>query len=64
MNYYKEYNHKDLANEIKKIKRAKWLMTYDNVPQINEMYSSSRKEEYTLYHSARNVHKGKEIMIF
>ena len=66
MNYYNIHDHKTLANEIKKIKKAKWLVTYDNVPQISSnIYSfTPHKEEYTLYHTAGNMHKGKEIMIF
>ena len=64
MNHYKPDDHKILADEIRKIRRSKWLVTYDNVPQINDIYRSNPRKEYTLYHSAHIMHKGKEIMIF
>ena len=64
MNHYKPSDHRILADEIKKIKRTKWLMTYDNVPQISDIYKSNPNTEYMLYHSARSMHKGGEIMIF
>ena len=64
MNHYKPDDHKVLAYEIRKIRRAKWLVTYDNVPQITDIYHSNLSTEYTLYHSAHRMHVGKEIMIF
>ena len=64
MNHYKPRDHRILADEIKKIREARWLMTYDNVPQINDIYRSNPSTKYMLYHSARRMHKGREIMIF
>ena len=64
MNHYKPRDHRILADEIKKIREARWLMTYDNVPQINDIYRSNPSTKYMLYHSARCMHKGREIMIF
>ena len=64
MNHYRPSDHRILADEIKKIKGAKWLMTYDDVSQINDIYKSNPNRKYMLYHSARSMHKGKEIMIF
>ena len=64
MNHYRPGDHRVLADEIKKINGARWLMTYDNVSQINDIYRSSPSIKYMLYYSVRNVHKGREIMIF
>ena len=64
MNHYKQNDHKILADKIRKIKNARWLVTYDNVPQINDIYSSNKSRKYMLYHSVYRTHKGKEIMIF
>ena len=64
MNHYKSDDHKILANVIRKIKKAKWLVTYDNVPQIIDIYGSNQSRKYMLYHSAHRIHKGREIMIF
>ena len=64
MNYYKTKDHEELAKTIKKIKNAKWIMTYDNTPKIIDLYRDYRKKKYTLYHTANQIHRGKEILFF
>lgn len=64
MNYYNNQDHQDIANAIKEIKDHKWIISYDNVPFIKELYSKYRKQTFELNYSVSNSGKGKEIMIF
>jgi DNA adenine methylase len=44
--------------------RRKWLMTYDNVPLIKELYVGFNSEDFELQYVASNKRRGKETMIF
>lgn len=63
LNYYNDDDHRDIANAIKKYK-GKWIISYDAVPFIKELYSEYRQKEYYLNYSAGNPAKGKEIMMY
>ncbi len=64
MNSYKHDDHKRVADEIKKIKRIHWIISYDDVPEINKMYSGVRKFAFSLIHMAFAPKSGKEILFF
>jgi len=53
-----------VSEEIKKIKNAKWIVSYDNTPEIKKMYSYCSKKEYTFFHTAYNTKIGKEVLFF
>ena len=38
MNSYNPSNHKEVSEKIKKIKNAQWIVSYDDVSQINYLY--------------------------
>jgi DNA adenine methylase len=64
-NYYKDEDHKKIANEIFKINNQKWIVTYDDVNQIRNLYTNYRSKTFKLSYSAGNLNKiGQEIMIF
>ncbi len=63
LNYYNDDDHRDIARAIKKYK-GKWIISYDAVPFISELYKSFRQKEYYLSYSAGNPAKGKEIMVY
>lgn len=63
-NYYNEKDHKNLSLKIKTIKNIPWIVTYDNVQSIKNMYSEYNQIEYSLNYSTGKKHNGKEIMIF
>ena len=63
LNYYNDDDHRDIAKAIKKYK-GKWLISYDAVPFISELYRDYRTKEYYLSYSAGNPSKGKEIMVY
>lgn len=63
LNYYNDNDHRAIADAIKKYK-GKWLISYDAVPFIKELYQAYRQNEYYLSYSAGNPAKGKEIMVY
>lgn len=64
MNHYDHQNHEKVSNKIKKIKNAKWIVSYDNTPEIKKMYYLCPKKEYSFFHTAYNTRIGKEILFF
>jgi DNA adenine methylase len=64
MNYYDKDDHNEIGRKIQKIKNMRWIVSYDNVPEIRKLYKSFRKKEYELTHIAYEVRRGKEILFF
>ena len=63
LNYYRDEDHQDIAEAIKKFK-GQWIISYDAVTFISELYKDYRQKEYYLSYSAGNPAKGKEIMVY
>lgn len=64
MNHYEDDNHKTVSDKIKAIQNINWIVSYDNVPQIQKLYSNSPKKEFSFKHTAYESRIGKEIMFF
>lgn len=64
MNYYTDQDHKDIANAVSSINNGRWIISYDNVPFIRNLYSKYRQKIFKLNYSASNSGMGEEIMIF
>ena len=64
LNYYNDTDHQNIANAIGAIVNCKWIVSYDNVPFITNLYSKYRQQCFELNYSASNSGKGEEIMIF
>ncbi len=64
MNSFTESDHAALAACLNGLTDSKWLLTYDNVPQVNNLYPERRRELFSLHYSAHRVTKAKEIMVF
>jgi len=64
LNCYKPDDHKQVSKEIKKIKNARWIVSYDNTPEIKKLYNKFQKIEYSFFHTAREAKIGKEILFF
>lgn len=66
--YYDFYEHKDheaVANFITaKVERQKWVVSYDNVAPIRNLYKGSRHVTYNIGYSARKASQGSEVMFF
>lgn len=64
MNHYQDDNHKMVSDKIKSIKSIKWIVSYDNVPQIKNLYTDCFKKEYSFKHTAYSSRNGQEILFF
>ncbi len=64
MHYYKEKDHKLVSSKIRNIKESYWIVSYDNVPEIERLYYGFRKKEYSFNHTAHKSKKGNEILFF
>ena len=64
LNYYGYNDHKQIADEIGKISKQKWIATYDNVKPVRLLYKNYKRIKYTLNYSAAKAIKGEEVMIF
>ncbi|QGH20790.1 DNA adenine methylase [Clostridium butyricum] len=63
-NFYKHEDHVSLANKIKDIKYHSWILTYDNTPEIRDMYNKFKSEVYKLNYSVQKKHKGEEVIFY
>lgn len=65
--YYDAYRKKDhalISESVCAIKDVNWIVSYDDVRPIHDLYSGSRWIQYALNYSARNIMKGREVMFF
>lgn len=64
MNHYQYSNHKYVSDRIAQIKNISWVVSYDNNPNIQELYKSFDLKEYSFNHSAYQPRVGQEILFF
>jgi DNA adenine methylase len=63
LNYYQHDDHARLADYMKTQTAYPWVMSYDNVPEIAELYQDFRRVRFSLDYTARERREGTEIMI-
>jgi DNA adenine methylase len=61
--HYQPDDHANLARLVSSIKQ-KWIVSYDNVAPIKQLYSGYRREIFGLRYSAQHRYAGTEVMIF
>lgn len=64
LNHYKQQDHLEVSNIIKRIDNIYWIVSYDNVPEIKELYDEFYKKEYSFKHTAYEAREGREILFF
>lgn len=64
LSHYKHGDHTKVGEEISKIKRARWIVSYDNTPEIKEIYEGFDTLEYTFYHTAHTARVGREVLFY
>ena len=67
MNHYNDYEHIEVAQAIANIQNIHWVVSYDNTPQIEAIYSWVSKTniaKYSFNHSAYKARAGQEILFF
>lgn len=65
--YHHHYGHDDhvfVRDTVRRIASQNWILTYDDVPEIRELYKDYRQIRYCLSYTAQKKRLGKEIMIF
>jgi DNA adenine methylase len=61
--YYKHEDHLNLANQIKKEYRFRWLLSYDDVCPIHQIYKEVSRNVYNLNYYAHSLKIGKELIM-
>ena len=64
MNYFTLEDHKEIKELIKKYVKCKWIITYDDVEEITNIYSEYVIRRFELSYSAAKKRTASEIMIF
>lgn len=63
--FYVHDDHADLANCItKKLKRRKWIVTYDNVDAVKVLYDETNRIEFGLRYTLQENKIAREVMFF
>lgn len=62
-NFFSPCDHEILCNYVKNIKNLNWIVTYDNVPEIIDLYKDFNPQEYDITYTTEKKRKGKELLI-
>jgi DNA adenine methylase len=62
MNHYQSSNHKKVSDKIKSITDIRWIVSYDNVPEIQTLYTDCFKKEFSFKHTVYEAREGKEVL--
>lgn len=64
LNAFAAKDHERLATALNKLAGRSWLLTYDDVPQVHELYAERRRRSFELHYSAHRVTAATEIAVF
>jgi len=64
LNHYSNKDHENLSEFLEKSSFKKWIMTYDDVPYIKNLYATMRTKGFAIQHNAYESKVGREVMIF
>lgn len=64
LNYYTAEDHVKLSEYINGQRAFRWIISYDDVPQIKQLYSDKVIIEISLHYSAHRAKVGNEVVIF
>lgn len=62
MNHYSVKDHEDLANFLQNEANFNWVLSYDDVPQIREMYANSDLYRFPLKYTVSKKQIGYELL--
>jgi DNA adenine methylase len=63
-NHFIHEDHVSLAEVVKNEIKQNWVVSYDFVPEISNIYQEHRQIDYQLSYSAATRQKGSELMVF
>jgi DNA adenine methylase len=64
LHHYQHADHVKIAKRVARLNANNWIVSYDDAPQVQPLYSQFRNIVYGLSYSAQNRYKGAEIMFF
>lgn len=64
MNSFIDKDHARLAQILQENRQVPWVLTYDDAPQIRDLFSSFRVDTYALKYSAHKAELKQELIIF
>ena len=64
LNSYLLDDHHRLSSVVQRSINKRWVLSYDNVPEITSLYNERRNFTYNLQYSAATHYKGKEVFVF
>lgn len=64
LNHYNNNDHEALSRFLENSSFKKWVMTYDDVPYIKNLYARMRTRGFSIQHNAYESKVGREVMIF
>jgi DNA adenine methylase len=62
-NFYQHDDHVLIAKTLENVE-VPWIVSYDDAPQVREIYSEYRQDSYFLSYTAQEKKKGSEVMIY
>ena len=63
-NHYAESDHSRISNLVQKKIKTHWIVSYDDAPEIAELYEKCPQIRYVLNYSAQTKRKGGELIFF
>jgi len=63
LNYYTDKDHIILSNFLKNLTSFHWVLTYDDVPEVRNLYSNYIRQSLKLNYSANRVRKGDDLLM-
>lgn len=64
MNHYSEEDHELLSSYMGKQSSFKWIISYDDVPEVHRLYRKRVRKVISLNYFAHRARVGREVMIF
>jgi len=64
LSHYNEEDHNELARLLNENANRHWVLTYDEVAKIRDLYPARPKKRLSLQYRVRDSHKARELMIF
>ena len=63
LNYYKHEDHQDISQYLRQEFEWKWILSYDNVKEIKDLYTGFPQYGFYINYSAQEAKLGSELLI-
>jgi DNA adenine methylase len=63
-NFYTHDDHMSVQKTLEIINTVKWIVSYDNVPEIHSIYEGYDRKTYSLSYTAQKKMQGSEVIIY